>query len=312
MSTTADDTDDTTTGVEQIDEDTLVPIRVRGGNRLCIGNEEEALTKSSGYTRYLIYATAHSVLHCDNVAESDRRVLSTLMDSGLDFESYTAEATNRLGRPAVQIVVEEGEEAYDELRSEFDDNDYLYAAVNYLHAAVKGVSVYEAAQELDVTPILAFVQDGEMVESIGGGWSDPDLVAGATEVDGEIVEVDLREFTPDLEFVVENWSDLGGSRRNIIVRRGSDDDEKTEFLLGISRDDPEAATEDVILNFDDRSCTAHGIREVEEAIVDDVEDRYRSYCGMVEKRVSRTTSLEVEAESVEDMLCSLCEQSMTL
>jgi len=305
MSTT-EDAAEVETGVEQITEDTLIPIRIGSGHRggLCIGNEEQSLTANSSYTRYLVYATAESVLRCESVNSTDRGVLSTLMDSGLEFETYTEEADNRFGRPALQIIVDEGAEAYAELRDQIDDNAYLHAAINE-------TTVWDAAQELDVTPVLPIIDgDGEIVNTIGGGWGDPDLVSGAIEHEGDVLEADLREITPSLEFVVENWSTLSGSRSGIVNRLRGDDTDRDQ-LLAMARDDPDAQTAQFIVNSSDDDITAHGVREIEEAVVADEEDRYKSFCGMVKKRKSKATVLELEMDSVADrLLCSLCAKSM--
>lgn len=302
MSTT-DDTNEIETGVEQITKDTLVPIRVtRSGMR--IGNKEESLSSSgSTWTKYLLYATAESVLRCDEVRDVDRGSLSMLMESGLEFESYEDEADNRFGRPVLQIVVNEGEDAYDALRGKFDNNAYL-------HAGIKQMTVAEAAEELGVVPVFALVDDeGELVDTIGGGYSDPDLLAGAMRHEGGVVENDLRDFTPSLDWVLDNWRDLGG-RRGSIVTTSLRDDGTEEALLEMCRDDG-GHTVPSILNSTDKGETLHGIKEVEEPIVDDEEDQYRPYCGSFIKSTSTATILDVEVDSVDDrLLCSVCASSM--
>lgn len=307
MSTTKDATDEQAEQVEEITEDTLIPIRIgSGGSRVCIGNKEETLNARSTWTRYLVYATAESILRCESVYNQDRGILSTVMDSGLEFESYTEEAENRFGRPALQIVADEGEEAYDELRSQIDNNAFL-------HAAIKGVSVYEAGQELERKPVLPiFNEDGDVTNTIGGGYGDPDLVAGAVHgKEDEVWETDLRDLEPDLDFVLDNWSSLGGGHRGTVMRTYQDD-ESAQKLRRMARNPTEPVDlAPMILKKNDGDFTTHGIREIEESIVEDEEDRVRSYCGMVTLERPHATVLELDLDSIsESLMCSLCQKSM--
>jgi len=229
MSTTTDTDGETEYGVDEIKPDTLLPIRISSNNKFYVGNTETFVTRSAGFVKHVVYATAESIVNCNAVHDTDRAVIANLLEDGLEFESYTDEAENRFGRPALQIVYEEGIEAYRELKDKIDKKAFL-------HAAVQEITVYEAAQELGTNPVLPLVKDGEMVDTIGGGYRDPDLVSGAIVHEGKVVEADLREMTPDMDFVMDNWSDLGGGRKGVTIRN-IDDESYAETARQIARDD---------------------------------------------------------------------------
>lgn len=267
MSTTQDAEDGAE--VESISEDTLLPVRINKKRQCYIGNETESLSGGgSGFTKTIVYATAESIMKCSGVSRQDQNILAQVLgDEYLEFDSYDEELESRHGRSAVEIVVEEGTDAYEALGDKAPDSPYLYAAVYE-------VNVWEAAQKLDAEPPVA-IEVEDSIKKVGGGYRTPDMISAAIKMDGEIYEQDLREFVPDLDWVIDNWSDLGGRSRGRYVDSSSKNEGKILELAV----EPEGSIVDSAVYRED-GTTIHHIREVEHSVVDDQSDQLRAICGV--------------------------------
>lgn len=142
---------------------TLIPVRIKGSSDAAIGDEQNSVSNyDSGYTKAIVYATAESVLNCSVVRQSDRRVLAHCIDESLlEFDSYREEFESELGRAAYQIALEEGVEAYKELKEEIPTNVYL-------HAAVHRIPVRDAAEDLDATKIPLLLSTRRLTRVLNG------------------------------------------------------------------------------------------------------------------------------------------------
>lgn len=271
--------------VEEITEDTLLPVRIKKNGRNCgVGDDDIALTKDSGFTKAVVYATVGSIMRCPAIQNRDQNVLAEeLGDEWLEFKSYSEEAESQHGRSPLQMVMEEGIEAYEDLNERLGENPYL-------EAALYEVPVAEAADELDKEPVLA-VETEAGVKKMGGGFGDPYIVSAAIEQGGEIYEQDLREFVPDLEWVVEHWRTLGGSRHVDHTLRSGDDDEDRLYRLAREQTGPVV---DSVINRPERDITLHHIKEIETSPVKGEEDRLVSVCGNDFQFISSLIRLSVD------------------
>lgn len=304
MSTTKDTADDENgIALEEIDEDTLLPVRIKkSGNNCSVGNEEQALTKDRGFTKTIVYATVESVLKCPAVQSRDQNLIANVLDDEyLNFDSYDEELESRYGRSALEIVVEDGVEAYEELGDNAPTNAYL-------HAALYDVTVWEAAQELDERPPVV-IQREDDVEAVGGGYGSPDLASAAAVYDGEVYERDLREFVPDVEWVTENWRDVGGSRGSATRINSSHTDLEKVAELAVL---PEGVLVDSVINRGKRGTTIHHVKDVESSVVDSEPDRLVATCGADFKFTGKRIRLMIDVGRIDtsgysSFLCGNCE-----
>lgn len=295
--------DDAGITLEDINEDTLLPVRVKKSGQDCsVGNEEQALTKDRGFTKTVVYATAESILKCPAVQSRDQNVIANVLgDEYLDFESYDEELNSRYGRSALEIVAEDGVEAYEALGDDAPKNAYL-------HAALYDVTVWEAAQELDERPPVVIERDDE-VETVGGGYGSPDLASAAAVYDGEVYERDLREFVPDVEWVTENWRAVGGNRRTATrINSTHSDLEKVAELAA----KPEGVLVDSVINRGKRGTTIHHVKEIESSVVDGESDRLKAICGADFKFTGKRIRLMIDVGRIDtsgysSFLCGNCE-----
>lgn len=279
--------------------ETLLPVRLKSRRHSpCIGNDDKALNVSSGFTKTVIHATAESIVKANRFNRKDQHMVASAVDNDLlDFDSYDEELNSNYGRALLQIVEEEGLEAYEALGDRVPENAYL-------HAAMHEMSVAEAAQELEVTPEMVIETD-DGLESVGGGWSDPDLI-GATMVDdeGNRFSNDLTEFTPDLSWVLDNWRSIGGSSKYSRTYKADEEAEERleEFAVGTVDE-----TTNAIVNKVERSHTFHLVKGIEEAVVADEIDRYVSRCGSTFRIDDDLLVLEIDKDSVDsNFRCGNC------
>lgn len=286
-----------------MDKNTLLPVRIKGRGDHVVGNEAKTLSRdSSGFTKTIVAATAGSIIKCPAISSSDIHAVADELDTDLlEFESYVEEVDSRFGRPVLQIVQEEGEEAYDELRGTINDNPYL-------HAAVKGVPVWEAVKELDCDyKMVVPTEDGE--RKLGAGYGVPPVVSVAVEVDGDIKEVDLRDFIPDFEWVIDNWKSTGGRRGHVMKVTSSDD--KTDTLAELTFEEAEETLVDSYIRFGDRTVTVHHVKEREESITEDEDDRLAMGCGSTVDVSRNITKLTIDVGRLDGSFhCGNCRKHL--
>lgn len=280
-----------------MDERTLLPVRIKDRGDYAIGNEAKTLSRDTrGWTKNVVVATAESILKCDRIQRKDAYLVASQVDEDyIDFDSYEEEYRSRFGRPILQMILDDGEEAYDALQDEVRSA--------YLHAAVKGCSVWEAAQELDVTPVLVVEREEaeeNIVEKIKTKYSSPDLIAATTiDNDGGTREVDLREMTPDIEWVIDHWTSLGGSGKH--TRKVSPTDEDVATFEELVVDEPEGLLLDTYINQKKKGITFHHIRDREESIAKDDPDRFVMICGSsTSADADNVARLVIDSESVDE------------
>lgn len=284
-------------------EDDLLPVRVKSRGEYVIGDEAQTLTRDSGgFTRGIVYATAASVLKCTQVFNADLHKIAGALDGGyLEFDSYTEEVNSRYGRPALQIIRDEGVEGYEAIQDEISPNAYL-------HAALYDMSVMEAANELNTQPqMVVRTEDG--FSSYSAGYGSPDVVAAATiGDDGEIRDMDLREFEPDLDWVIDNWKATGGNRRYTRQLSNTEEDVERleeEFVV----EEPEGDLLDSVIKKKDRGFTIHHVRDKEESITEDEDDRLVMFCGSPQALTDGLTRLTIDDGRVKDRyICGNCER----
>ncbi len=249
---------------------TLLPVRMKKRRNPCIGDSEKQLTSGTGFTKTVVYATAESIIKARKFDSKDQHILATAVNEDLlEFDTYSDELKSNYGRSVLQIIESDGVEAYEELGDDAPTNAYL-------HAALYDTDVWSAAQTLDVIPDLV-VETDDGIESVGG-YRIPDLVAAAILKDGTQYENDLREMKPDLDWVLENWRSVGGSRSLSRSYRSAEGAEEklSEFSDGLA--DP-STLESCVVNEVERSYTLHQIKDIEESVVQDESNRYVSKCG---------------------------------
>lgn len=281
-----------------MEKKTLLPVRLKSrGQGPCIGDDEQVLTASSGFTKTVVHATVESIIKSNEFKKKDQRIIATSVDSDLlEFDTYSEEVNSRFGRPVLQIIKEEGVEAYEEVENQRPTNAYL-------HASVYDMTVADAAEELDETPSMVIETDDD-ITSVGGGWNDPNLVAAAATIEGDTYENDLRAFKPDLDWVFENWTDLGGGRS--YIRSYTEADDREEQLEELSVD-KEGTIQKSVINQVERSYTVHTIKGIEEAVVSDESDRYVSNCGAGFEVTDGLLTLDIDIESLDSTFsCGNC------
>lgn len=263
----------------------LLPVRLKSRGKRVVGNNAKTLGRpTSGYTKAVVFATVESILKSDTVRTSDLHKLATYFDTGkLDFDSYEEEVQSRYGRPALEIIQEEGVEAYNELQNVLESNAYLHAALN-------DVTVWEAAEELDVQPRMV-VDSPDGWQRVRTRFDNPDLVSAGVINDGDIYSTDLREFSPDLEWVINNWETVGGNSKR--TKRLANTDE-LEDLIEEFLCEPEDEVVDTIIVYKERGFTFHEVKEREESIAEEEADRLVMRCGNEVEVSSELTRLKVD------------------
>lgn len=280
--------------MDTYDVQSLVPLRIKD-RHIDVGDRSEGLTSKRGITRALVYATIESVLTESAVNERDRHILASFADpSLLDFDSYQDEYESELGRSALQIIADEGVAAYEELVA-IDDR----IRNSYLEAALCKIPIYDAITD-ELPHVIIETPDG--IKKIKNKSYGPSIISATIEHDGETYTTDFRTSIPSIEFVMDNWSAVGGHRK--LSFHMADNYEYAEKLDDMI-DDP-ADTIDMIVNRTDDGITFHYVRDRFESITEDEDDMIRSYCGIefYESR-PRFDIGHIEHGNV----CKACEQS---
>jgi len=279
--------------------DTAIPVRLKSRGEAYIGNEEETLSgHQNGWTEDVIWATAESVLTSPVVDTNHRRVLARAIDDSiLEYDSYEDEVNSPLGRSAQEIALQEGWQAYQELKDEIRPNPYLYAAVHE-------VPVAEAGERLDKIPRLYLEYDGEL-KTIGKSYGKPAGLLSATAVyEDEEVTMDLREFIPDNDWIRQHWRTIGSVRHS--VNTSDVPEEDINWLEEVGRDDYNPEVVDTVFPRSKSSYTPHFVREVEEPVVDEEPERIRYFCGRVTEYTGDVLRLDVIPESIDLSVCGNC------
>lgn len=287
--------------VQTIEPETLLPVRIKSRGQPVIGDDEKTLSRpGNGFTKAIVYATAESILKCPVMRNQDLGIIAgELNEELLEFDTYEEEVNSRFGRAPLKIVLDEGVKAYEEIQGKFNNNAYL-------HAALYDLTVMEAAEELDTQPTLV-VDTGDGFTDFSGGYGSPTIVAAATVGDdGEIRDTDLREFSPDLEWVVDNWTTTGGHRRH--TRQITNRDEDVQQLYALASPDAEGEVRDSVVNKSSKGdFTIHYIRDLEESIVADENDQVVAHCGARFDVGDKITRLSLDDGRIKNRLvCGSC------
>lgn len=278
---------------EQSYDNPMVPLRISERNTLRIGDYEQGLFRAHGRTRGIVWTTPESAINCRNLNDRDKAFLATYFSIGTSFDSLEQEAQADTGRHRLMIVLDEGERAYEEMEVTHKMNDpYLYA---YAHQ----ITVEEASEKSDGKPSGAILTDDGMRTFRTG---DLDFLRFEVRHDGEIYEMDIREFVPDREWM-EEYID-----RRIHTGHGFGSsnlrDQDVEKFEGMLREGDD--TTEVLLNASKDGLTVHEIAEVEEALVADEPDLIRSTCGYSANRDTALV-LEIDTDTLEERaLCGSC------
>lgn len=280
----------------------FIPVRVKSNGKAYVGDDKNTIGGyQSGYTDDIILATAESVLTSDVVDTGHRRAVARAVDESiLEYETYEDEVNSPLGRSEVEIVLEEGPDAYAALSEKVRDNSYLYAAVH-------SIPVSEAAEHLEKESRL-YLENGEGgLTSIGKKYGNGPNLTSATIVndEGEEFSRDLRTFIPTTEWVLDNWGTIGYRSRKVSGRDVSSED--LAWLEDVARDDFQPDAVDTVFHESKGSYTAHFVRGVEESPVEDEADRIRYLCGRKTRNTEGTLRLDVIPQSIELNVCGNCE-----
>ena len=279
--------EDSADGTEEQINDQLIPIRLkRPGVPAVVGDAENSrITDPDHVTHGVLYVTPESLL---DVPEwfLDNAVQYALRDytGDLLFDGYVDEAISTFGRNAHEIVLDEGEEAFQELDEELQG---VFYNSPFLKAWLQDTPIAEVMDLSDRSFLLPFHidhGDNDYYEDMRIGYGEP-VVTVTIEVDGETYTRDLREDVPTEKEL----------REFHLYGELSDSQSQSQMIESINRftapvEDPDRSkappsydkgTNPVLLYRDGSNYTLHRVDQHNTSAVEDEQNSVRTLCGCV-------------------------------
>lgn len=263
--------------MSEITQDHLVSVRYknRGNNgKIVIGDKKSSLNSNIGLTKAIFDVRIGSLLQHPALVSQDKQTLS--IQQNLEFSTLTEEAESDYGRSIIEIILDGGVDAFEEL-GELAPQENPWLLSNLYEKPV-----WEVAQEHD-RKVQLITHPEDQKYRFGGKFSSPQILSATYLNDnGEEKTIDIRKFIPSSEWIRSRWSNIG-ARKYGYARKSDTTEEFNQYVS-----DPTETTK-VYINQSANNITLHRITDIEESIVDDEPNRVVSSCG----NTFQDTTLEI-------------------